>query len=164
MKVFLVGSTGFVGRTTAAYLLGQGHELVAWVRNEDKARDQLGGNVRLVSQDVDLVKEMEDADVVVNLSGEQLSGVRWTSKKKSRFQHSRVGVNNQLVEAMKKADNPPDTFLSANAVGYYAPSQNKVLDDAPASDKTYLGRLCSEWEESANKAESLGDRVCNLKF
>ena len=164
MKIFLVGSTGFVGRTTSAYLLGQGHEVVAWVRNEDKAQDQLGGNVRLVSQDVDLVKEMEDADVVVNLSGEQLSGVRWTSKKKSRFHHSRVGLNNQLVEAMKKADNPPDTFLSANAVGYYAPSQNKVLDDGPASDKTYLGRLCSEWEESANNAESLGVRVCNLKF
>ena len=58
MKVLLLGSTGFIGRTTAAYLLGQGHEVVACVRNLTKARDQLGGNVRLVSQDDDLVPEM----------------------------------------------------------------------------------------------------------
>ena len=72
MKVFLVGSTGFVGRTTAAYLLGQGHELVAWVRNEDKARDQLGGNVRLVSQDVDLVKKWKMQMLLLIYQGSSL--------------------------------------------------------------------------------------------
>lgn len=164
MKVLLLGSTGFIGRTTAAYLLGQGHEVVACVRNLTKARDQLGGNIRLVSQDDDLVPEMEYADVVVNLSGEQLSGVRWTSKRKSRFHSSRVGTNNRLVEAMKKANNPPHTFLCANAVGFYSPSPNKMIDEDSGSDQTYLGRLCSEWEESANEAENIGVRVCNLKF
>ena len=164
MKVFLVGATGFVGRTTTAFLLGQGHDVVAWVRDSDQAKDQLGRDVTLVSEDVDLVKEMENADVVVNLSGQQLSGVRWTKNRKKRFYESRVGINNQLVEAMKNATNLPHTFLSANAIGFYSPSSNKVTDEDPPNNDTFLGKLCSDWEQSANEAKNIGVRVCNLKF
>ena len=112
MKVFLVGATGFVGRTATAFLLGQGHDVVAWVRDSNQAKDQLGRDVTLVSEDVDLVKEMENADVVVNLSGQQLSGVRWTKNRKKRFYESRVGINNQLVEAMKNATTVSYTHLT----------------------------------------------------
>ena len=49
MKVLVVGATGFIGKTTVAFLRGKGHEVTAWVRNAEKATDMLGDGVRIES-------------------------------------------------------------------------------------------------------------------
>ena len=85
MKVLVVGATGFIGKTTVAFLRGKGHEVTAWVRNAEKATDMLGDGVRIESSIVsaeDLKLRLEEADAVINLAGRPLAGVRWTSKKK----------------------------------------------------------------------------------
>ena len=88
MQIFITGGTGFIGRAAIAYLTGIGHELTAYVRDIDRASEQLGNDVRLVSHlasDTEIKNILENIDCVVNLAGEPLAGVRWTSKKKIRF-------------------------------------------------------------------------------
>ena len=81
MKILIVGGTGFIGKTAVAFLLGKGHEVSAWVRDIEKATDMLGDGVGLISsikKAEDLKQYLEEADVVINLAGRPLAGIRWT--------------------------------------------------------------------------------------
>ena len=41
MRIFITGATGFIGWELTARLRGTGHQVTAWVRNENKARGLL---------------------------------------------------------------------------------------------------------------------------
>ncbi len=167
MNVLMVGSTGFIGRATLAYLQGKGHRVAAWVRDSEKAIDLLGEGIRIVGPFVDptdLRKELEWADCVVNLAGRPLAGVRWTQKKKKDFEDSRIGLTNLITEEISNCQNPPSVFVSASAVGYYGDRGTEILTERSSKGEDYLAGLCSSWEESAHKAEEYGVRVCTLRL
>ena len=93
MRILIVGATGFIGRAFVSSCLGKDHQIVALVRNKNRAKNLLGKNVSFVdiNDSVEILREqLEECDVVVNLSGKQLAGVRWTPGKKREFDSSRV--------------------------------------------------------------------------
>ena len=101
MLILVTGGTGFIGRSAVAYLTGIGHQVTAYVRDINKAPDQLGKDVRLISHliaDSELRETLENTDCVINLAGEQLAGVRWTKGRKERFVSSRVEVTERIVK------------------------------------------------------------------
>ena len=103
MKILVVGATGFIGKITVAFLHGKGHEVSAWVRNLERATDILGDGVGLISaikNAEDLKQYLEETDVVINLAGRPLAGIRWTDKKKIEFYESRVTVTNLISDAI----------------------------------------------------------------
>ena len=167
MKVLVVGATGFIGKTTVAFLRGKGHEVTAWVRNAEKATDMLGDGVGIESSIVsaeDLKLRLEEADAVINLAGRPLAGVRWTSKKKIEFYESRVSLTNLISDAISKCENPPKVLISASAVGIYGNSGSTAVDEESDVGKDYLSDLCSQWEEAANKSIDSRVRVCNIRI
>lgn len=52
MKILITGATGTVGGLVASQLAGQGHELVALVRDADRARDTLPDEAEIVVGDL----------------------------------------------------------------------------------------------------------------
>ena len=167
MNVLMVGSTGFTGRATLAYLQGNGHHIAAWVRNSEKARDLLGEGVRILDPKItpkELRKELEWADCVVNLAGRPLAGVRWTQKKKKDFEDSRIGLARLITEGISNCQNPPRVLVSASAVGYYGDRGTETLSEESLKGEDYLADLCSRWENSAHEAEKYGVRVCTLRL
>ena len=48
MKVFVTGATGFIGRALVLALQRKGHSVIAWVRDEARARALLGEDVELL--------------------------------------------------------------------------------------------------------------------
>ena len=88
MNIFITGATGFLGRQTVASLYGQGHSITAFVRSEQRARNLLGQGIRTVPVDItneELDVEIDNADVVINLSGEPIARLRWTNRIKQRL-------------------------------------------------------------------------------
>lgn len=164
MNILITGGTGFIGDELRTMLLKEGHNLVIVTRSPKIYEDENAKNQRFISWEDDLISEMEEMDAVINLAGESIFGQRWTEEIKSRIMDSRVKTTERLVEAMEKAENRPEVFVSASASGYYGNRGTEILnEDEPASDD-FLARVCVEWEKAAEKAIELGVRVANPRI
>ena len=65
-----------------------------------------------------LTSIVNKADVVVNLAGANIIN-RWTESYKKLLYSSRIDTTQALIEAMHKANNKPELFISTSAVGIY---------------------------------------------
>jgi uncharacterized protein (TIGR01777 family) len=160
MKIFLTGGTGFIGRALALRLRGGGHQVVAWVRDLERARDLLGSEPSFATGDeAALAAAMEGCDAVVHLAGEPVLPGRWTRARKQRLRDSRVAFTERLVRVMGALKTPPATFVSASAVGFYGDGGAHTLTEASAPGAGFLAALCVDWEAAARGAERLGVRT-----
>lgn len=167
MRILVTGATGFVGRVLCLRLLRDGHQLIAWVRNPDAARQVLGAQVetaRITGDDDALVGLIERVDAIVNLAGEPIIGPRWTDARKQRLVDSRVGLTERLVRAIGRAKTKPSVLVSASAVGIYGDTGDRLVDEASPPATDFLADLCVRWEAAARGAEAHGLRVALLRI
>ncbi|TMJ01577.1 MAG: NAD-dependent epimerase/dehydratase family protein [Alphaproteobacteria bacterium] len=86
MRLFLLGATGNTGRRILRFALQRGHEVTAFVRNQNKLMEILGGSLpqdlRLVVGDIEnsavLAAAMAGHDAVINAAGYVTEGDRFT--------------------------------------------------------------------------------------
>ena len=167
MKIFVTGATGFIGRAAVADLQSRGHQIVAWVRSANRARDLLGHEPTLIGPNPtreDIRKHLEICDAVLNLSGKPIVGVRWTASNKKEFWDSRVGVTSVISEEITQCQSPPSCFVSASAVGYYGDMGDSILTEESAAGHGYPSELCREWENAALSGSGKDTRVCILRL
>lgn len=164
MNILITGGTGFVGNELRRMLLKEGHNLVIVTRSPKKYEDENAQNQKFVSWEDDLVVEMEKMDAVINLAGESIFGQRWTEEVKKRIMDSRIRSTERLVEAMEKAENRPEVFVSASASGYYGDRGGEVLTESEPPADDFLARVCVQWEKASHKAEEIGVRVVNPRI
>ena len=167
MKVIITGATGFIGSELVSFLRGKGHSVTAMVRNPEKASEQLGAGVSLLTfgdSDDELASAFEETDAIVNLTGRPLAPTRWSKSKKRDFYESRVGVTERIVSIMESCETPPATLISASAVGYYGDRGNEEITEQSKIGQSYLSELCDSWEKAALKAQNFGTRVCMLRL
>ena len=69
MRVLVTGATGFVGRPLTLRLQRDGHQAVAWVRDETRARQVLGASVELTSDKSGPDAPEQAVAVAVDLAG-----------------------------------------------------------------------------------------------
>lgn len=139
MKIAIAGATGYIGTHLASYFETRGHQVVSLGRELFRETDQGEG----------LCRVMQGCRVVVNLAGASIDK-RWSKRYKQELIESRVRVTRTLVETLGKLDTPPELFISASAVGYYA--AGKDSDEAhPHKGDDFLARLCEAWENEARR-------------
>jgi uncharacterized protein len=160
MRVTILGATGFIGRALVARLLRDGCSIVAWVRDPERARSQLGAEAELVAAvPGSLAASLSGADAVVNLAGESVLGGRWSAARRRLLGESRVALTRQLVAALGQASPRPRVLVSASAIGYYGDRGDQEVDETATSGSDFLAGLTRAWEEEARAAEPLGIRV-----
>jgi uncharacterized protein (TIGR01777 family) len=160
MRVLITGGTGFIGRALCRVLLGQGQEVSVLTRDAPAARRSLPAPVLLVS---DLAALSTTPDAVVNLAGENLGKRRWTQRAKHEFMHSRLAVTRTLVEWIRALSKKPRVLVSGSAVGYYGARGDTPLSEEAPPAVEFQSELCRTWETEAQRAESLGVRVCRIR-
>jgi len=164
MKYYILGGTGFIGNYLINFLLDQGAEVTALVRDESriKARSQ---NLKLIKGDPmkkgTWQETLHESEIIINLVGFPVM-TKWTEKNKQLILSSRVDSTNNVVEAMKNME--PRTFICANAVGYYGPRGDEQVDEQSGPGTDFLARVSVQWQESAQAAEKLGHRVIISRF
>lgn len=163
MKVLVFGATGFVGRALVLRLRRDGHEVHAWVRDRGRAQAQLGCEVTLHGTDSALVDAVADADALVNLAGEAVLPRRWSPQRRRALAASRIGLTDQIVQALAAAPKRPRVLVSSSAIGYYGDRGDEILDETGAAGAGFLAGLCVEWEAAAERAVALGVRVVRLR-
>jgi len=100
-------------------------------------------------------------DAVVNLSGAGVGDKRWTDKRRREIVDSRLDTTRLLATTMAALDEPPHTFVSQSAIGFYGSRGDEVLNESsdPGSVDDFLTKLTIDWEEAAEPAVAVGLRV-----
>ena len=165
MKVAIAGGTGFIGSALCGRLEELGHSIV--LISSRPAPVLMPPNKEWVTwkpgQPGPWEHAVDGVDAVINLAGEPIPAKRWTGAQKEKIRSSRVNTTKALVTAIGKAKKKPNLLINSSAIGYYGPrgDENVVEDTEPGND--FVSRVCIEWEEEAQKAESFGVRVVCLR-
>lgn len=161
MNILITGGTGFIGTPLVARLAQEGHQMTILTRQEKPTSP-----FQAVSfcQNLAHFQDLNDFDAVINLAGEPIFDKRWTEKQKRILQESRLSITRQLVELIEKSSNPPHTFLSGSATGYYGdlPYNQAQYDELTPAGKQFTSLLCQNWENEALKVVHK-TRVCLLR-
>ncbi len=148
MKFIISGASGFVGSALKKAL--SEHTIVS-IGVSDFAKS-----------DEEFATVFESADIIINLAGAPIIA-RWSDEYKKLLYSSRIDTTSKIVRAIEKMDEKPKLLISTSAVGIYTNSKTQTEDDGEISND-FLGKLCQEWETSANKAASLGVRTVIFRF
>ncbi len=166
MRCVIGGGSGLLGGALAARLAGRGDEVVVLTRHADPS--DLAGvrNVQWVP-DGSLgpwSREIDGADVVVNLGGASIAGGRWTAQRKAILRSSRIGSTTSLVAAVQAAARRPATFVQGSAVGYYgAHADGPTFDEQSEPGRDFLADLAVDWENAAAPVAALGCRLVTVR-
>ncbi len=107
---------------------------------------------------------MDGITHIIHLAGAAIADKRWTKKRKKELIDSRVQSAQLLYNLVEAKKLSLKSFISASGVGYYgAVSSEKYFteDDEPGDD--FLAQICIQWENAAEKFESLGIRTVVLR-
>lgn len=159
MRIFITGGTGFIGTALCQKLAADGHQLTVLSRKPQR-------NTQAVEfcQDLANFPNFDDFDAVINLAGEPIFDKRWTTTQKARLRQSRLELTYALSGRIAAGQNPPHTFISGSASGFYGdlPVVN-FYDEQTACGTNFAAQLCADWETAALTAESPQTRVCLLR-
>ena len=161
MRVVIAGASGLIGRALVPFLLTQGHEVVRLVRRPAVGDDEIAWRPERGELDP---ASLEGADAIVNLSGENLAGGRWTAARRERILRSRVDATRTLVTALAKNPRRPPVFVNATAVGFYGDRGNDPMTEADGIGLGFLPEVCLAWETHAEGAARLGVRMALMRF
>ena len=150
MKILITGSSGFIGQALMRHL--GGHELWSLVRSPQEGKTILWNPQ---NDEIPLAK-LEGFDAVFHLAGKNISGGRWTARRKNDIFSSRTRDTWLLARAMSRLKKPPKFFFSTSAVGFYGDRGEEVLTEASFPGKGFLPSVCLKWEEATQVLEHEG--------
>jgi len=165
MKIVIAGGTGFLGLPLTTALLAAGHSLVVLTRRE-QARVAPGAKAVVwehAKTRPTWIKEIDGADVVINLAGEPIGEHRWSAAQKQRIEDSRVNATRLLVSAILEAKRPPATLISGSAVGFYGSCGDEFVTEETGAGHDFLAGVCRRWEAQAVEAGSASTRVVCIR-
>lgn len=160
--VAIAGASGLVGTALARALQRDGHTVRRLVRRE--VRDPASEIFWNPSEGKIDAEGLRGVDAVVNLSGENLAGGRWTEAFKARIRSSRIESTRLLAQTLARLDPKPRVLCSASAIGFYGVRGEERLDEESPSGTGFLAELCRDWEEANRAAWEAGIRVCELRI
>lgn len=149
LKIAICGKSGLVGSKLEKFFLSKGSDVVGV-----KIRDEISVS--------DIAKQIENCDVLINLSGVTILG-RWDDEYKKRLYSSRIDTTKKLVDAIGLCKEKPKLFLNASAVGIYD-SFHSHKDGSQKYADDFLSHLCRDWEAEARRSGDFGVRNVQMRF
>lgn len=137
MKAFLTGGTGFIGSHLVDYLIQEGIEVYALVRNLNNPKWLAGSKAHLLEGDLFSIPDIpSDTNVVFHLAG-----LTKTYRPADYYTVNQKGTAN-LFDSLKKQNvNPQKTiYLSSLAVSGPSTEKNPVRESDPPKPVTHYGK------------------------
>ena len=171
MKIAITGATGLVGSRLVEKLNQEGHQIIVFTRNPNKAQKVFPAsgfsNLEIVQytpqESGEWQKSVSGCDAIVNLAGEPIAE-RWSSQQKQAIMESRQIGTRKLVEAIAMAEQKPQVLVSGSAVGYYGTSETATFEENSPSGNDFLAQVCQNWEAEAQKVTESGVRLVLLRI
>jgi len=161
MRAIIAGGSGLIGSALAKKFSNEGREVIILSRYPSMHKNNHQG---IIIEKWDgysskgWVKYIDDSTAIINLSGANISGGRWTKKRKNEIRESRINSGKALSQAILESDKKPYVLIQASAVGYYGSSiEENITEDHPAG-RGFLSQTCADWEDSTRHVEKYGVR------
>jgi uncharacterized protein (TIGR01777 family) len=163
MQCLVTGGTGFIGKALCQRLAATGAGLTVLSRDPASATRRLPPGTRCIASLAELGPK-DAFDAVINLAGEPIAAARWSPARKELLAASRIGLTQELVAWMARAERRPAVLLSASAIGFYGDQGDTLLMEESLPRREYQHELCRGWEEAALQAQPLGVRTVVLRI
>lgn len=147
-KIVLAGGSGQMGTALRDYFKNKAEEIV--ILSRSAARNF--GNVRTVYWDGqtagDWYKELEDADVLVNLAGKNVN-CRYNEKNKKLIIDSRVNSIKALSEAIGKCSAAPKLWIQSASSTIYRHAEDRPMTEGDnETGEGFSVEVCKIWEKT----------------
>ena len=171
MKIIIPGGSGQVGTILARSFDKNGHEVIILSRQGSNATPW-----RIIEWDAETIgdwaRELEDADVIVNLAGRTVN-CRYNAENRQQIMDSRVNSTRAVGAAISQAKNPPRLWLQSSTATIYAhrfDAPNDELtgiiggDESNAPDTwNFSIDVARNWEKAANEFDLPHTRLVLLR-
>jgi len=97
----------------------------------------------------EIVKKLNNVDVVINLAGAPVVQ-KWDEEYKKQLILSRVDTTKKIVNAINKSE--VKQFISASAIGLY-PNNKSCDESCKEVAEDFLSELVQKWESEANRCK-----------
>jgi nucleoside-diphosphate-sugar epimerase len=156
MKIFLTGATGFIGGALARALRARGDDVVALVRNPDKAGDLRDAGVTLVSGGLDDVgaieRGLEGADAAIHGAAVYEVGIK--SSEREPMRAANVDGTANVLGAALRAGTPKVVYVST--IGVYGNTHGEIVDETYEHPGKEFG---SYYEQTKTEAHEIAKRL-----
>lgn len=159
MRILTAGASGFLGTSLVTRLREAGHDVVRLVRREPAGPDERRWNPAAGELDP---STLDGVHAVVNLSGANIGGRRWTDAYKRELLDSRTTTTGTLATAIA-AHAGPVAFLSGSAVGIYGDRGDADITEADGPGTGFFAEMATAWEGATAPAAGEGRRVVLLR-
>jgi uncharacterized protein len=161
--VLITGATGFIGGHLVRRLLARGDAIMVLTRDADRALDRFGPHVTIITN-LKALPSSTRIDAIVNLAGERILALPWTSRRRRELLRSRLDTTKAVTDLCGRLDHPPRVLVSASAIGYYGVCGDEMLNERAAPQPIFQSELCQQWEAATQPADDLGVRVVAMRL
>ena len=163
MRIVVAGGTGFIGTKLIEQLHQDGHKIHLLSRSEKNPfihfervfHHKWDGENMFAWKNI-----VNGSDVLINLSGESVLGVRWTHRKKKKIYNSRILSTRVLVNSVLTAKEPPKLFINASGIAALNDDQNSDNEH----NQNFLAKVCVDWEKECQPLVSTNCRSVILRI
>lgn len=144
--ILIAGGNGFLGLELADFFTKKGCKIKILTRSqntEHKLADFIYWDGEHVGE---WTKELEWADVLINMSGKSVD-CRYTEKNKKLILDSRINSTRILCEALTKCENPPKLWINSSSASTYVHSESQQMtEDEGIIGDDFSMNVCKAWE------------------
>jgi len=157
--ILIAGGSGLIGSRLADMLVSKNYRVLILSRaatNESENIYHWDPEKQIIDKEC-----IRQADVVINLAGENISEKRWTARRKRHIVNSRIFSTRLLTDSIKHIPNNIRLFISASAIGYYGHTDEMIMHEDHLPGNDFLASVCQRWEKAAedNKIRTVIFRI-----
>ena len=148
-KIILAGGSGQLGTALNSYFKDITNNIIILSRSTPKQE----GNIRTITWDGaslgDWAKELEGADVIINLAGKNVN-CRYNAENRKEIIDSRVNSVKVLAAAIKQCKNPPPLWIQSGSATIYRHAEDGPQDEENGEIGTGFSveDVCKKWEST----------------
>lgn len=160
-KIVIAGGTGFLGGYLARYFAAE-NEVVILSRNILFSTNNAYGDFNNATESIehirtvqwngrdlgDWAKEIDGADLVINLAGKSVN-CRYNDKNKKEIVDSRVFATKVIGQAINNATKPPGLWINAASATIYRHATDRPQDEYTGEmHDDFSVQVCKLWEQT----------------
>lgn len=144
-RIVIAGGSGLIGRQ-----LIQNLRTDAEIRILSRSRRPIeGAEVYYWNPEQNEIdpESLNNVDVIINLSGENIGQSRWTKSRKEALLSSRIKPIQCLVKALGELQVRPELIIQASAIGIYGSRRGELLtEETSLKGGDFITELNTQWE------------------
>ncbi len=157
MRMLISGATGTIGQCLMNHWKLH-HDCAVLTTRPGRASKIWPSGVEIFHSPAELI-QADPFDAVINFSGADIAGRRWTQGYRQELWASRVDYTKRLVEVFS-SQRIPRLWINASAIGFYGEGGESWLQEDSPVGKGFASQLCEAWEHTV----ALDTRVVYLRL